>query len=47
MTCSEVAFPQTAGAHYVIEYFLANVITVYLFAARQIANNLSPIDKKF
>ena len=52
MACSEVAFLQTAGH----EYFLANVILRIFFSqchnslvyvAQQIANNLSPIAKKF
>ena len=52
MACSEGAFLQTVGAR--ILYFLANVIfRIFasqchnsLIAARQTANNLSPIAKK-
>ena len=43
MAYSEVAFLQTAGAHYISNIFKPNHNSL-VFAARQIANNsLSPI----
>ena len=46
MACSEVAFVQSAGAHY-ISNNCGQCRNSLAFAARQIANNLSPIAKKF
>ena len=43
MACSEVAFLQTAGA----QIFSCQCHNSLVFAARQIANNISPIAKKF
>ena len=43
MACSEVAFLQTAGAR----IFSSQCHYSLVFAARRIANNLSPIAKKF
>ena len=43
MACSEVAFLHTAGAR----IFSSQCHYSLVFAARQIANNLSPIAKKF
>ena len=43
MACSKVAFLQTAGA----QIFSSQNHNSLMFAARQIANNLSPIAKKF
>ena len=48
MACSEVpAFLQTAGAHYIsiIFHFSSQLRNSLVSAARQIANNLSPIAK--
>ena len=45
MACFEVAFPQTAGVHY-ISNISSQCHNSLVFAARQIANNLSPIAKK-
>ena len=47
MACSKAAaFQQTAGAHY-IWIFCSQCHSSLVFATRQIANNLSPIAKKF
>ena len=43
MVCSEVAFLQTAGAR----IFFSQCHNSLVLAARQIANNLTPIAKKF
>ena len=43
MVCSEVAFLQTAGA----QIFFSLCHNSLVLAARQIANNLTPIAKKF
>ena len=45
MACSEVAFLQTAGAHY-ISNICSQCHNSLVFAARQIANTQSPIAKK-
>ena len=46
MACSEAAaFLQTAGAHYISNIFQPISYNSLTFAARQIANNLSPIAK--
>ena len=48
MACSEVAFLPTAGAHYsLFPIFFSQCHNSLVFAARQIANNLSPIAKNF
>ena len=48
MACSEVAFLQTAWAHYnLFQIFSSQCQSSLVFAARQIANNLSPIAKNF
>ena len=44
MACSEVAFSQTAG-HIILRIFSSQCHNSLVFAARQIANNLSPIAK--
>ena len=47
MACSEAAaFLKTAGARYISNIFQPGHSSL-VFAARQIANNLSPIAKKF
>ena len=46
MACSEVAFLQTAEAYY-ISNISSQTHDSFVFAARQTANNLSPIAKKF
>ena len=46
MVCFEVAFLQTAGAQYISNFFSQRYNSL-VFSARQIANNLSPIAKKF
>ena len=51
MPCSEVAFLQTAGvrrfsSHVIFQIFSSQCHNSLVFAARQIANNLSPIAKK-
>ena len=47
MACFEIAaFLQTAGTHY-IRIFFSQYYYSLMFTARQIANNLSPIAKKF
>ena len=43
MACSEVAFLQTAG----VRIFFSQCHNSLVFAARQIANNLSPVAKNF
>ena len=46
MACSEVAFLQTAG-YIITGIFSSQCHNGLVFAARLIANNLSPIAKKF
>ena len=48
MAYSEVALLQIAGAHYISYVFYSSQRhNSLVFAARQIANNLLPISKKF
>ena len=46
MTCFEIALLQTAG-HITFRIFSSQCPNSLVFAARQLANNLSPIAKKF
>ena len=46
MACSEVAFLQTARAHFITKV-LSQCHYSLVFTAGQIENNLSPIAKKF
>ena len=48
MSCSGAAeFLQTAVAHYIFQIFSSQCHYSLVFAARQIANNLPPMVKKF
>ena len=47
MSCSEVAFLPTAGGHVVFRIFSSQCHNSLVFAARQMANNLSPVAQKF
>ena len=46
MACSEVAVLQTAGAYYSSKFSGQQCHDSLVFAAWQVANNLSPIAKK-